>query len=65
MCYAEPVILPVILNNHLRMNDKYQDPKQMGLSEKELMGLRIMKSMGNKEATQKLADYYLNLYFCN
>jgi len=57
--------MPVDLNYaHSWMNDVYQEPKQMGLSEKELSDLRLLRSMGNEEASRKLADYYFNLYFC-
>ncbi len=42
------------------MNDIYEKPKKIELSETKLMALRTMKSMGNEIAAQKLADYYLS-----
>lgn len=58
LAYAEPISKDFF--KHSWMNDIYEKPKKIELTERELIGLRTLKSMGNKEATQKLADYYLS-----
>lgn len=56
MAYAEPILDYIDLLN----KDTYENLKKIELSKSELIGLRALKSMGNKEATQTLADYYLS-----
>lgn len=58
MCYAEPISADFF--KHSWMNDIYEKPKRIELTERELIGLRNLKSMGNKKATQTLADYYFS-----
>jgi len=55
MVYAEPF-------RHSWMNDIYYKPRRVELSEKELSDLRLLRSMGVREASQKLADYSFNKY---
>ena len=55
MAYAEPF-------NSLWMNYIYYKPRRVELSEKELSDLRLLRSMGVREASQKLADYSFNKY---